>query len=113
MKTCSLVRVPDPQNLWEGSRSWPAFTPECGDGTESSTIAPDRQASTGQGFRMGMRRKNRPPALGPKRAAQTAAQGIAPADTPGATTNQKKRDTSNEVRKGTFLKGFDRLVRPR
>ena len=48
-----------------------------------------------------------PPALRPKRAAQTAAQGFAPADTPTNTANQKKGDTSNEVRKGTFLKRFD------
>ena len=48
-----------------------------------------------------------PPPLRPKRAAQTAAQGFAPADTPTTTGNQKKRDISNEVRKGTFLKRFD------
>jgi hypothetical protein len=45
--------------------------------------------------------------LRPKRAAQTAAQGFAPADTPTTTANQKKRDTSNGVRKGTFLTGLD------
>jgi hypothetical protein len=48
-----------------------------------------------------------PPPLRPKRAAQTAAQGFAPADTSTTTANQKKRDTSNEVRKGTFLKRLD------
>src|SRR4249919_3200213 len=39
-----------------------------------------------------------PPPLRPKRAAQTAAQGFAPADSPTTTANQKKGDTSNEVR---------------
>ncbi len=48
-----------------------------------------------------------PPPLRPKRAAQTAAQGFVPADTPTTTANEKKRDTSNEARKGTFLKRFD------
>ena len=48
-----------------------------------------------------------PPPLRPKRAAQTAAQGFAPADSPTTTANQKKGDTSNEVRKGTFLKRLD------
>jgi hypothetical protein len=35
--------------------------------------------------------------LRPKRAAQTAAQGFAPADTPRTTANQKKRDISKEA----------------
>ena len=48
-----------------------------------------------------------PPPLRPKSAAQTAAQGFAPADSPTTTANQKKGDTSNEVRKGTFLKRLD------
>jgi hypothetical protein len=34
-------------------------------------------------------------------------QGFAPADTPTTTGNQKKRDISNEVTKGTFLMRFD------
>ena len=51
-----------------------------------------------------------PPPLRPNRAAQTAAQGFSPADSPTTTTNQKKRDTSNEVRKGTFLKRLDNVV---
>src|SRR5207244_13168955 len=48
-----------------------------------------------------------PPPLRPKRAAQTAAQDFAPADTPKKQQIKRKRDTSNEVRKGTFLKRFD------
>jgi len=48
-----------------------------------------------------------PPPLRPKRAAKTAAQGFAPADSPTTTANQKKGDTSNEVKKGTFLKRLD------
>src|SRR5208283_3146085 len=44
---------------------------------------------------------------GTKRAAQTAAQGFAPADSPTTTANQKKGDTSNEVKKGAFLKRLD------
>src|SRR5260370_3972086 len=53
-----------------------------------------------------------PPPLRPKRAAQTAAQGFAPADYPTTTANQKKGDTSNEVRKGTFLKRLDSVCCP-
>src|SRR5437899_6269147 len=48
-----------------------------------------------------------PPPLRPKRAAQTAAQDFAPAHTPKKQQIKRKRDTSNEVRKGTFLKRFD------
>jgi hypothetical protein len=33
---------------------------------------------------------------------RSAGRGFEPADTPTTTANQKKRDTSNEVRKGTF-----------
>jgi len=50
-----------------------------------------------------------PPPLRPKRAAQTAAQDFAPADTPKKQQIKRKRDTSNEVRKGTFLKRLDKL----
>src|SRR5208283_5634691 len=53
-----------------------------------------------------------PPPLRPKRAAQTAAQGFAPADSPTTTANQKKGDTSNEVKKGTFLKRLDTIDSP-
>src|SRR6266481_4356257 len=52
-----------------------------------------------------------PPPLRPKRAAQTAAQGCAPAVAPMTTAKQKKGDTSNEVKRGTFLKRLDRVAR--
>src|SRR6267154_6035883 len=48
-----------------------------------------------------------PPPLRPKRAAQTAAQGCAPAEAPTTTAKQKKGDTSNEVKRGTFLTRLD------
>src|SRR6266446_4771428 len=51
-----------------------------------------------------------PPPLRPKRAAQTAAQGCAPAEAPTTTAKQKKRDTSNEVKRGTFLTRLDSRV---
>src|ERR1700732_268549 len=51
-----------------------------------------------------------PPPLRPKRAAQTAAQGCAPAEAPRTTPKQKKGDTSNEVKRGTFLTRLDTRV---
>src|SRR6266403_1727317 len=50
-----------------------------------------------------------PPPLRPKRAAQTAAQGCAPAEAPTTAAKQKKGDTSNEVKRGTFLTRLDTL----
>jgi hypothetical protein len=42
---------------------------------------------------------------------QTAAQGCAPADTPTTTGKSKEKgDTSNEARKGTFLRSFDTIA---
>jgi hypothetical protein len=45
-----------------------------------------------------------PPPLGPKPATQTAAQGLAPANSPTTTANRKKGDTSNEVKEGDISK---------
>ena len=50
--------------------------------------------------------------LSPKRAAQTAAQGCAPAEVPMTNSKNKKGDTSNEVKRGTFLTRLDNLAIP-